>query len=73
MKYLVTGGAGFIGSHLSQELIDRGGEVVILDNLVSGKPENLEALKGDFTFVKGDRTGPDGLYGGRKGRFSHRG
>ncbi len=36
-KYLITGGAGFIGSHLAQTLVGRGDEVVVLDNLASGK------------------------------------
>jgi len=40
-KYLVTGGAGFIGSNLVDELINRGGEVIIIDNLSTGKKENL--------------------------------
>jgi len=41
MKVLVTGGAGFIGSHIAQALVDRGDEVVIVDNLILGKKENL--------------------------------
>jgi UDP-glucose 4-epimerase len=40
-KYLITGGAGFIGSHLSDKLIEQGHQVVIIDNLVTGKKENL--------------------------------
>lgn len=40
-KCLVTGGAGFIGSHLADELIARGNEVVIIDNLLTGKKENI--------------------------------
>ncbi len=42
-RYLVTGGAGFIGSHLVEELLRRGQEVRILDNLSTGKRENVEA------------------------------
>ncbi|MBU1991517.1 NAD-dependent epimerase/dehydratase family protein [Patescibacteria group bacterium] len=42
-KYLVTGGAGFIGSHLVDELIKQGNEVVIIDNLSTGKKENLNS------------------------------
>ncbi|MCM8814094.1 MAG: SDR family oxidoreductase [Candidatus Omnitrophica bacterium] len=42
-KYLVTGGAGFIGSHIVEELRARGENIVILDNFYSGKPENLAA------------------------------
>lgn len=44
MKALVTGGAGFIGSHLAELLVARGHEVVIIDNLTSGRLENLKAI-----------------------------
>ncbi|MFH1428076.1 MAG: NAD-dependent epimerase/dehydratase family protein, partial [Patescibacteria group bacterium] len=40
-KVLVTGGAGFIGSNLVEELIKRGDEVIIIDNLITGKKENI--------------------------------
>ncbi len=53
-KVLVTGGAGFIGSNLADELIRQGAKVVILDNLVTGFKENLEEIEGDFEFVEGD-------------------
>ncbi|MET0754025.1 MAG: SDR family oxidoreductase [Pyrinomonadaceae bacterium] len=53
-KVLVTGGAGFIGSNLAEELIRQGARVVIIDNLVTGFRENLEEIKGDFDFVEGD-------------------
>ncbi|HSK74102.1 MAG TPA: SDR family oxidoreductase [Pyrinomonadaceae bacterium] len=53
-KVLVTGGAGFIGSNLAEELIRQGARVAILDNLVTGFRENLEEIKGDFEFVEGD-------------------
>ncbi len=53
-KVLVTGGAGFIGSNLADELIRQGAKVSILDNLVTGFRENLEEIKGDFDFVEGD-------------------
>jgi nucleoside-diphosphate-sugar epimerase len=53
-KVLVTGGAGFIGSNLAEELIRQGAKVVIIDNLVTGFRENLEEIKGDFDFVEGD-------------------
>jgi UDP-glucose 4-epimerase len=43
MKYLVTGGAGFIGSHLVDKLIEKGNEVIIIDNLSTGKKENLNS------------------------------
>jgi UDP-glucose 4-epimerase len=45
MKALITGGAGFVGSHLSDLLIDRGHEVLVLDNLSTGSIENIEHLK----------------------------
>lgn len=50
MKVLITGGAGFIGSHLSELLIQRGHEVVALDNLSTGRMENLSGLKGNSNF-----------------------
>ena len=54
-RYLVTGGAGFIGSHLSDALLARGNEVVVLDNLATGRLANLErAMACDrFRFVQG--------------------
>lgn len=47
MKYLVTGGAGFIGSHLVDKLVENGHKVVVIDNLLTGKKENLNP-KADF-------------------------
>ena len=46
MRYLVTGGAGFIGSNIVEELVRRGQDVVVLDDLSSGKEENLAAIRG---------------------------
>ena len=43
MKCLVTGGAGFIGSNLVDKLIDNGNEVVVIDNLSTGKEENINS------------------------------
>lgn len=51
MKILVIGGAGYIGSHVTRELLDNGYEAVVYDNLSSGKNENLFP---DATFVQGD-------------------
>ena len=50
MKYLVTGGAGFIGSHLCDELVKRGDEVVVLDNLSTGTKANIQHLVGKSSF-----------------------
>ena len=52
MAYLVTGGAGFIGSHITEELIKRGDDVVILDNMYSGRQVNL-AANPKAVFVEG--------------------
>ena len=52
MAYLVTGGAGFIGSHITEELIKRGDDVVILDNMYSGRQVNLAANPKEV-FVEG--------------------
>jgi UDP-glucose 4-epimerase len=54
MKYLITGGAGFIGSHLAERLIARGDQVVVLDNLSTGDINNLNAIKDEVKFVQGD-------------------
>jgi len=48
MKYLVTGGAGFIGSHIAETLLEQGNTVRILDNFSTGKRENIEALTRRF-------------------------
>jgi len=45
LRYLITGGAGFIGSHLAESLLDRGEHVVLLDNLSTGSVENIRHLK----------------------------
>lgn len=57
-KCLVTGGAGFIGSNLADELIRRGAKVTIVDNFVTGFRENLEEIAGDFDFIEGDIANP---------------
>ncbi len=54
MKYLVTGGAGFIGSHIATSLADRGDQVRVLDNLSSGSRKNLAHLGGNVELVQGD-------------------
>ena len=54
MRYLLTGGAGFIGSHLVEKLIARGDQVVILDNLSTGLAKNLSGVIGKITFQEGN-------------------
>lgn len=56
--WLVTGGAGFIGSHIVEELVRRGQRVRVLDNLSTGRLDKLAGVKGRFEFVKGDLTRP---------------
>ncbi len=58
-KALVTGGAGFIGSHLAAALVDRGVEVNVLDNLSTGKLENMAGFRDRVRFVEGSITDPD--------------
>ncbi len=53
-KALVTGGAGFIGSHIAETLSGQGVETVVMDDLSSGKMANLDGFKDRITFVKGD-------------------
>ena len=54
--YLVTGGTGFVGSHLCESLLDKGNKVICLDNLSSGKIDNISEIKKNdkFVFIKGD-------------------
>jgi nucleoside-diphosphate-sugar epimerase len=54
MRYLITGGAGFIGSNLAQYVLARGGEVVVLDNFATGLRENLEPILDRIVFIEGD-------------------
>ena len=69
MKLLVTGGAGFLGSHLCTELLNMGHEVVALDNLYTGSLKNIEHLNSNpkFSFIKADIETPldlkvDGIF-----------
>ncbi len=59
-KILVTGGAGFVGSHLCKKLIETGNEVICLDNLFTGGKQNIIDLLDNprFTFVLHDVTNP---------------
>lgn len=54
MKFVITGGAGFIGSHIAKSLINEGHTVTIIDNLNTGKIENLQEILNRVDFVKGD-------------------
>jgi len=53
-KVLVTGGAGFIGSHLARRLVSLGATVTIVDNLSTGKLQNIEDIRRNILFLKGD-------------------
>lgn len=54
MKLLITGGAGFIGSHMAENFANKGWEVVVLDNFLTGKRENLSHISRNLTIVEGD-------------------
>jgi len=58
-NYLVTGGAGFIGSHLTEKLVRLGAHVRVLDNLSTGKRSNLEPILDSIELVEGDVRDPD--------------
>ena len=53
-RYLVTGGAGFIGSHITDALLNNGHEVTILDNLSTGALDNVDHVKDRVSFIEGD-------------------
>ncbi|MCA9123889.1 MAG: NAD-dependent epimerase/dehydratase family protein [Planctomycetaceae bacterium] len=57
--YLVTGGAGFIGSHIAESLVERGDQVRILDNLCTGFRRNFTAFEKEIEFIDGDISDPD--------------
>ena len=58
---LVTGGAGFIGSHLVEALLQRGHAVRVLDNFSTGDLANLSAIRDDIEIVDGDVTDPEAV------------
>ena len=53
-SYLVTGGAGFIGSNLVRFILDKGEDVVVVDNFATGKRENIADFVDRVTFIEGD-------------------
>lgn len=57
-NYLITGGAGFIGSHIVTRLVKEGHDVRVLDNLCTGSLENLAHIDGHFEFINGDAADP---------------
>jgi UDP-glucose 4-epimerase len=61
MQYLVTGGAGFIGSNTVDELVRRGHGVTVLDDLSAGKEANLEKVRQQITFLRGSITDPEAV------------
>jgi UDP-glucose 4-epimerase len=61
MRALVTGGAGFIGSHIVEELLRDGASVRVLDNFSSGKRENLAGFQGDLEILQGDLRDPQAI------------
>lgn len=66
-KYLVTGGAGFIGSHIAETLLKRGETVRVFDNLATGRQINLQALQGRVQFIQGDLREFDGVKAAMEG------
>jgi nucleoside-diphosphate-sugar epimerase len=64
VRVLVAGGAGFVGSHLVELLVERGDDVVVLDNLLTGSILNLASISGGgISFIRGDAEGaPHGVY-----------
>ncbi len=66
MRVLITGGAGFIGSHLADRFLSEGHQVVVMDNLLTGTTDNIAHLNGrpDFSFVRHDVTNYIYLAGG---------
>lgn len=66
-RYLITGGAGFIGSHIAEALLDRGESVRVFDNLATGRKSNLAVFKGWAEFIEGDLRDLDNVRSAVKG------
>jgi len=60
-RFLVTGGAGFIGSHIAETLVRRGDRVRVLDNLSTGHVSNMDSFRDRVEFIEGDLTDADAL------------
>jgi len=58
---LITGGCGFIGSHIAELLVADGEQVRIFDNLSSGHEQNIAAFRGQVEFIRGDIRDPEAL------------
>ena len=54
MKYLISGGVGFIGSNIAERILSLGDEVRVLDNFSTGSEENLSDIKHDIELIRGD-------------------
>src|SRR5262245_48725581 len=67
-KVLVTGGAGFIGSHIVERLVHEGARVTVLDNFRTGLRENLQAVKDDIKLIKGSILEPGDVARAVKGQ-----
>lgn len=67
LRFMVTGGAGFIGSNLSERLLEEGHAVTVFDNLATGREENLGGFIGSIEFIKGDVRDTAALGGAMKG------
>jgi len=67
-KVLVTGGTGFIGSHVVEKLVERGAKVTVMDNLQNGKIKNISYLKDRVKFLQGDCVNYKDAYGACKGQ-----
>ncbi|TCZ77526.1 SDR family oxidoreductase [Paenibacillus albiflavus] len=67
LKFLVTGGAGFIGSNLVEALLNQNYEVTVLDNLSTGKISNIQSFLNDIRFIKGDIQNLETCYQAVKG------
>ena len=64
MEYLVTGGAGFIGSHLVERLVEQGSSVRVLDNFATGKRKNIAPFVDKIELVEGDVADPEAATSG---------